>query len=53
MKQDRETVVLINFLKKSTFQVKGQVGPNFAPIWPNIIQPYISWSVIEIFFETF
>ena len=42
MRQDRWTVVLINFLKISPFQAKGQLGPNFASIWSNIIQPYIS-----------
>ena len=42
MRQDRYTVVLINFLKISPLQKKGQLEPKFAPILPKIIQPYIS-----------
>ena len=53
MKQDMWTVVLINFLKISPFQAKGQLGSNFALPWPKIIQSYISWSIIEIFLKHF
>ena len=48
MRKNRWTVVLINFLKISPFQAKGQLRPNLVPICPKIIQPYV-WD----FFETF
>ena len=41
MRKNRWTVVLINFLKISPFQAKGQLRPNLVPIWPKIIQPYV------------
>ena len=36
MGQDRKTVVLVSFLKKSPLQAKGQLGPNLAKIYSTL-----------------